>query len=90
MIDQNTSEILTPRTDEQEFNESCNFDVPWSDFARQLERELAEVKAERDAAISRIKELIRYASHKDGCRRRYNENCSCGFEEVSSLVSEII
>lgn len=32
----------TPRTDRWEYEQTCNFDVPWEDHCRTLERELGE------------------------------------------------
>jgi len=34
----------TPKTDEQEFNQECNFDVDWADFSRTLERENQQLR----------------------------------------------
>lgn len=52
----------TPRTDEQEHDEACNFDVPWSEFARTLERELAEAKAklvESEVGAARLRAILK-------------------------------
>lgn len=41
----------TPRTDKEEADEACNFDVPWSEFARTLERELTAVRKQLAVAV---------------------------------------
>jgi hypothetical protein len=41
-----TPKIPTPRTDKWEYDQECNFDVPWEENCRTLERELHIAKLE--------------------------------------------
>lgn len=58
------SDTPTPRTDAWELEQECNFDVPWEDNCRQLERELAAANRERDDA------LMMLGIYKIGCEEQ--------------------
>jgi hypothetical protein len=49
------TESDTPRTDD--FEDGCINPIAWADFARQLERELAEVTKQRDALADALAEV---------------------------------
>ncbi len=55
----------TPRTDKQEYDEACNFDVPWSDFARQLERECKALREENARLLAWKAEQLQVESSWD-------------------------
>ena len=52
----------TPRTDD--FEDGCINPVEWADFARQLERELADMTKQRDALAEALASLL--SGVKDG------------------------
>jgi hypothetical protein len=57
------TESDTPRTDD--FEDGCINPIAWADFARQLERELADVTKQRDAladALELFLSRVRYTS----------------------------
>ena len=58
-----TTDTPTPRTDKWEWEQECNFDVPWEDHCRTLERELAAAKAElQEVERQRADYLARFAA----------------------------
>lgn len=62
-------------------------DVQWKEFTLlngpgwPFEK-LAKTETELAAAQTLIREMAERLTHLDGCRRRYNENCTCGFVEL--------
>ena len=50
------SDTPTPMTDAWEHEQECNFDVPWEDNCRQLERELAAA----NERIRRLEEALEF------------------------------
>jgi predicted nuclease with TOPRIM domain len=77
----------TPKTDRWEWEQECNYDVPWEEHCRELERENAELKKqandEFDTVITRNMELVR-----ENGRLRMALDASCNAEELRQVRAE--
>ena len=80
------SEVPTPRTDKWEYEQECNYDVPWEENCRQLEREVLRLGA---ALNEQNERWGLYGNESQAALRAFKElNASAGLPNAAPSHAE--